>query len=149
MQRDVALIWDCNICVFSTPTPTPAANTCLCKAILKQWYYYAMHITIAFACSQLKLWQFHFTSSVNMLLSFSFPSVSFADISKQMHAWCLWLLGSEETESDPVCLCDNGAKIIPLWYSRVGKVEKLLWRVCGVCVVESWSTASPGLSQTN
>ena len=40
---------------LSTPTPTPAADTCLCKAILKLWYYYAMHtITIAFACSQIQ-----------------------------------------------------------------------------------------------
>ena len=39
----------------STPTPTPAADTCLCKAILKLCYYYATHIiTIAFACSQIK-----------------------------------------------------------------------------------------------
>ena len=34
--------------------------------------------------------------------------VSFAEISKQ-------ILGFEETESDPVWLCDSGAKVIPLW----------------------------------
>ena len=24
-----------------------------------------------------------------------------------------------------------------------------MWRVCGLCVVDGWFTASPGLSQTN
>ena len=53
--------------------------------------------------------------------------VSFAEISKQMHVLCcLWLLGSEKTESDPVSLCDSGAKIIPLGNARGGGgVEKL------------------------
>ena len=35
---------------------------------------------------------------------------------------CLWSLGSEATESDPVCLCDSGTKIITLGNVRVGKV---------------------------
>ena len=35
---------------------------------------------------------------------------------------CLWLLGFEEKERDLVCLCDSGAKIIPLWNARAGKV---------------------------
>ena len=42
-----------------------------------------------------------------------------------MRILCYWLLGSEETESDPICLYDSGAKITPLWNARVGKVEKL------------------------
>ena len=58
----------------SPPKPTPAADTCLCEAILQGiWYYYVHIITVAFACSQIKLCQFHFTSSVNMFLSFLFP----------------------------------------------------------------------------
>ena len=52
--------------------------------------------------------------------------VSFAEISKLMRVlYCVWLLGSEETERDPVCLRDSGAKTIPLWNARVGKDEKL------------------------
>ena len=86
-----------------------------------------MHIiTIAFTCSQIKWCQLHLTSSVNMLLSFLSVDRFFAEISKQMCILCYsWSLGSEETESDPVCLCDSGAKIIPLWNVRVRKVEKL------------------------
>ena len=34
---------------------------------------------------------------------------------------CLWSLGFEETESDPVCVCS--AKIIPLGNARVGNVD--------------------------
>ena len=83
----------------STLTPT---DTCLCKAILKLWYYYAMHIiTIAFTCSQIKWCQFHLTSSVNMILSFLFLAR-------------LW-----ENKSDLVCLCDSGTKIIPLWNAKL------------------------------
>ena len=40
---------------FYTQMPTPAADTCLCEAILRLWYYYATHvITIAFVCSQIQ-----------------------------------------------------------------------------------------------
>ena len=75
-----------------------------------------------FACSQIKLCQFHFTTSVNMLLSVLLPKwwSLFPNI-----LCCLWMLGSEKTESDPVCLCNSYAKIIPLGNARVGKVEKL------------------------
>ena len=37
-------------------------------------------------------------------------TVSFAEISKKRALCGLWLLGFEETESDPVCLCDSGSK---------------------------------------
>ena len=40
--------------------------------------------------------------------------VLFAEISKQLRVLCLWSLGSEETECNPVCLCDSDANIIPL-----------------------------------
>ena len=37
--------------------------------------------------------------------------VSFPEIFKQMRVLCcLWLLGFEETESDPICFRDNGEK---------------------------------------
>ena len=49
---------------------------------------------------------------------------TFAEISKQMCVLCcLWLLGSEETERNPICLCDSSAKIIPLGNASVGIVE--------------------------
>ena len=34
---------------------------------------------------------------------------------------CLWSLGFEEMESDPVCLCDSGAQIIRY------RVEKVVY----------------------
>ena len=37
----------------------------------------------------------------------------------------LFVVEVQETESDPVCLCGSGAKIIPLGNIGVGKVEKL------------------------
>ena len=56
----------------SPPTPTPAADTCLCEAILKLWYYYAMHIiTIAFAYSQMMPISLYLFSE--QLLSLLFP----------------------------------------------------------------------------
>ena len=78
-----------------------------------------MHIiTIAFACSQI---QYKITTILLYLFSehasfFLISSVDcfFAEISKQMR----------RSESDPVCLCDSGAKIIPLGNARVGKVKK-------------------------
>ena len=57
-----------------------------------------------------------------MILSFFIIS-KVRDFQTNPRLVCLWLLGSEETESVPVCLCDSGAKIIPLGNARVGKPE--------------------------
>ena len=105
---------------------TPAADTCLCEAILKIWYYYSVRIIkIAFACSQIQykimtISLYLFSEHISFFLISKVLIVSF--ISKQMCVLCcLLLLGSEETESNLVCLCDSGAKIIPLGNGRGGK----------------------------
>ena len=90
-------------------------------------------ITIACVCSQIQyksmtISLYRFSEHASFFL-ISKVFLFFAQIYKQIRVLCcLWLLGSEETESDPVRLCDSGAKIIPLGNARVGKVEKLSTR---------------------
>ena len=107
----------------STPTPTPAADTCLCWSNTQ---------TMVFLCNAHHYNSFCLFPNKMMPISLDLLSehasfflipkvliVFLVEISKQMRVLCcLWSLGYEET----VCLCDSGTKIIPLWNARVGKV---------------------------
>ena len=119
--------------MFSSTPPDadPCCRYGLCEAILKLWCYYAMHIiTMAFLFPNkiTPISLYLLSEHASFFLISKVLIVSFAEISKQMRDLrCLWSLGFEETERDPVCLCDSAAKIIPLWNARVGKSWKVVY----------------------